>query len=104
MFKVIFHSQQRIYEVYAQQVKQSEMYGFIEILDLVIGEPGQLLLDVAEEKLRAEFGQVKRCIIPMHCVMRIDEVDTRGPARVTDYNGGSNIMPFPMGAAPSRKE
>ena len=35
-----------------------------------------------EEKLKAEFANVKRTYLPMHTVIRIDEVSKEGPARI----------------------
>ncbi|MGH8534926.1 MAG: DUF1820 family protein, partial [Gammaproteobacteria bacterium] len=37
MYKVIFHNQGRVYEIYAKNVVQSGMYGFIEVDKLVFG-------------------------------------------------------------------
>ena len=55
----------------------------------VFGERSGLLVDPAEEKLKAEFQGVKRSYIPMHAVIRIDEVENSGPARIRDSKGGS---------------
>jgi len=35
VFKVIFYNQNEIYEVYARDIYQSEMYGFVEMEELV---------------------------------------------------------------------
>ena len=42
IYKVIFQNQNRVYEVYARQIFQSDMWGFIEIEELVFGERSQL--------------------------------------------------------------
>ena len=34
-----------------------------------------LVIDPAEEKLKAEFAGVQRLLLPMHAVMRIEEVE-----------------------------
>ena len=51
IFKVIFYNQGEIYEVYAREIYQSEMYGFIEVESFIFGESQQVILNPAEEKL-----------------------------------------------------
>ena len=95
IYKVLFHNQGQIYEVYARGLYQSELYGFIEIEDYVFGERTKVVIDPAEDKLRTEFEGVQRSFIPMHAVIRIDEVEKEGVAKVTE-SGTGNITPFPM--------
>ncbi len=72
------------------------MYGFIEIEEFVFGERSGLLIDPAEEKLKNEFAGVKRSYIPMHSIVRIDEVEKEGPAKITEVKGGGDkIAQFP---------
>lgn len=96
IYKVIFHNQQQVYELYARHVYASDMYGFIEVEAYVFGERSQTIVDPGEEKLKNEFGAVKRSWIPMHAIIRIDEVDKEGAVRVTDSKGQpTNISLFP---------
>ena len=95
IYKVIFHSQGQVYEVYAQAIYQSDLYGFIEVEDYIFGKRTQVLIDPGEDKLRTEFEGVQRSFIPMHAVIRIDEVEKEGIAKVTDSKG-ENVTPFPM--------
>jgi hypothetical protein len=97
IYKVIFHNQNRVYEVYARQIFQSDMWGFVEIEELVFGERSQLLVDPAEEKLKNEFNGVKRSYIPMHSIVRIDEVEKEGAGKISESSGSSgNVSAFPM--------
>jgi len=96
LYKVIFYNQNQVYEVFARAIYQSEMYGFIEIEELVFGERSQLLVDPAEEKLKGEFSGVKRSYIPMHAIVRIDEVDKEGTAKVTELKAGDKVAQFPF--------
>lgn len=97
IYKVIFHNQNEIYEVYAREIYQSEMYGFIEIEQFVFGERSQLLVDPGEEKLKNEFTGVTRSYIPMHSIVRIDEVEKEGVGKVIETGGDANkVTPFPM--------
>ena len=105
IFKVIFLNQSQVYEVYVQQIFQSDLYGFIEIEEFLFGEKNQLIVDPGEEKLKSEFATVKRSYIPMHAIIRIDEVERQGVPKVTESMGG-NITAFPSGGGfkPSVKD
>jgi len=97
LYKVIFHNQGKIYEIYAKSVHQGAMFGFIEIEKLVFGEKTTVVLDPTEENLKSEFSGVSRTYIPMHSVIRIDEVNKQGTAKITESTGnGENVMPFPV--------
>ncbi len=95
IFKVIFLNQAEVYEVYAAAIYQSDLYGFIEIEEFLFGERSQVIVDPSEEKLKAEFAGVRRSYIPMHAIVRIDEVESEGVPKVTEATPGSNIRPFP---------
>ncbi len=96
IYRVIFHNQNQVYEVYAREIYQSEMYGFIEVEEFVFGERSQMLVDPAEEKLKSEFAGVKRSYIPLHAVIRIDEVEKEGVGKVIETKGDSKIANFPI--------
>lgn len=97
IYKVIFHNQGKIYEIYARSVSQGGMFGFVEVEKLVFGEKSSLVLDPSEENLKSEFRDVSRTYIPLHAVIRIDEVSKQGVAKVVATAGkGENIMPFPL--------
>ena len=95
IYRVLFHNQGQIYEVYAQAIYQSELYGFIEIEDYIFGNRSQMVIDPSEDKLRTEFDGVQRSFIPMHAIVRIDEVEKEGVAKIKEGNG-QNVTPFPM--------
>ena len=40
-----------------------------------------VVVDPSEEKLKTEFNSVKRCFIPMHSIVRIDEVEKQGTSK-----------------------
>lgn len=93
-FRIQFHNNNRIYELYAHEVSQSQMAGFIEIGKIIFGEQSKLLIDPAEEKLKSEFAHVKHTYIPHHSIIRIDEVDQSGKNRILDSEG-STVTSFP---------
>ncbi len=84
VYRVLFVQQDRIYEVYVRGVYQSDLYGFIEVEEFLFGERGGTIVDTSEERLRAEFQDVGRVFLPIASVLRIDEVERRGTARITD--------------------
>jgi len=97
LYRVCFLNQGKVYEVYARSVSQGGMYGFVEIEELVFGEKSKVVVDPGEEKLAAEFADVVRTYIPMHAVIRIDEVKKRGKATITELKGESgNVTQFPV--------
>lgn len=95
IFRVIFLNQGQVFEIYAKAIYQSELWGFLEVEEFVFGERTQVVVDPSEEKLKTQFDGVIRSYIPMHSIVRIDEVERLGVARITDAPAG-NVMPFPM--------
>ncbi|MBC8210608.1 MAG: DUF1820 family protein [Gammaproteobacteria bacterium] len=89
IFRVMFQNQNKIYELYAREVSQSSMMGFIEVGSIIFGERSKLLVDPAEEKLKSEFGDVKHTYIPHHAIIRIDEVEKEGKNRIHDAESSS---------------
>jgi hypothetical protein len=97
IFRIAFHNNGKVYQVHAEQVNQAELYGFIEVHDLLFDEHTSVVIDPAEEKLKNEFSGVTRLLLPMHAIIRIDEVEKRGQNKILDMDGGSsNVKPFPM--------
>lgn len=93
-FRVLFHNQNKIYELYAHEVSQASMLGFIEIGQLIFGERSKLLVDPVEEKLKAEFEGVKHTYVPHHSIIRIDEVEKEGKNRIHDTDGSTvTVLP-----------
>ncbi len=95
IYKVIFFNQGQVYEIYARHVYQSDLMGFLEIEEFVFGERSQLIVDPAEERLKNEFSSITRSFVPMHSIIRIDEVEKEGACKITEVKGG-NVMPFPF--------
>ena len=96
IYKVMFINQGKVYEVYAHEVAQSGMLGIIEIAGMVFGDNSAVVIDPSEEKLKNEFSGVKRTYIPMHAVIRIDEVEKEGTAKILELeNKGDSVVNFP---------
>lgn len=83
LYRVIFAQNDKLYEVYAKYLSEESLMGFIEIEELIFQEStSELMVDPKEEKLKIEFKGVRRSYIPLHTILRIDEVVKEGAARV----------------------
>jgi hypothetical protein len=96
IYKITFLNQGQVYEVFARRVNQGGLLGFVEIEGLVFGEKTRVVVDPSEERLQREFEGVKRCYLPMHSVIRIDEVEKQGQGRITEAAKGANVAVFPV--------
>jgi hypothetical protein len=95
IFRISFVNQGKIYQLHAESVRQGELYGFVEITGLLFDEHTTVVIDPAEERLKSEFAGVGRIQVPMHAVIRIDEVDRRGQNKILDIESGGKVTPFP---------
>jgi hypothetical protein len=95
IYKVIFMSQGQVYEIYARSVGHGALFGFVEVEKLVFGERSSVVLDPSEEKIKSEFKGVQRTYLPMHSIIRIDEVDKQGTSKISKLEGG-NVAQFPV--------
>ena len=94
LYKVTFLNQGQIYEIYARTVSQGNLLGFVMMEGLVFGEKKRVVVDPTEERIKSEFAGVKRTYLPLHAVVRIDEVIKQGVSKITVLEG-ANITQFP---------
>ncbi len=95
IFKVLFVNQGKVYEIYARKVSHGGLFGFIEVEELVFGERSTVVLDPGEERIKSEFAGVKRTYLPLHSVLRIDEVKKQGVSKISALEG-ANVTQFPV--------
>lgn len=97
IYRVVFHHQGKLYELHARHVSHGEMYGFVEVAEIIFGERSSVVVDPSEERLKSEFSGVKRTFVPIHAVVRIDEVEKEGANKiVAAEEAGGNVTPFPV--------
>ncbi len=101
VYRVLFHNQGKIFDVFVRSVGRAELFGFLELQDFVFSNPTSMVIDPTEDKLRNEFNDVKRVFIPIASVERIDEVDEIGEAKITETDG-TKIHQFPTLQRPKR--
>jgi hypothetical protein len=96
IYRVLFFQQGEVFELYARQVSQGNLFGFVELEELVFGQTSEVLVDPSQERLASEFKDVKRAYVPMHAVLRIDEVEKPGVSRITKPSGeAAKVAAFP---------
>ena len=95
IYKVIFMNQGKVFEIYARSVSHGTLFGFVEVEKLVFGTRSTVVVDPSEERIQSEFSGVTRTFLPMHSIVRIDEVEKQGTSKITTVEGG-NVAQFPM--------
>lgn len=97
MYKFSFLNQGKVYEIYCRKVSGSELsYGFVEASELVFENDRTVVIDPTEERLREEFADVEVLHVPMHSVIRIEEVRKRGPCVIRDSKTGEKVTSLPV--------
>jgi hypothetical protein len=104
LYRITFQQRGEVYEVYATGVGQGAMFGFVEVEGLVFGERSRIVIDSTEERLKTEFDGVVRTYVPLHAVIRIDEVDRPGSARITASDSTVTSFPTVLAPPPERKD
>jgi hypothetical protein len=82
IYKIAFANQGKVYEIFAKSVSQGNLFGFVEVEGLLFGEKTTVVVDPSEEALQREFAGVERTYIPLHAIVRIDEVEKRGTSKI----------------------
>jgi hypothetical protein len=96
IYKVAFINQGKLYEIYAKGVSHGSLFGFVEIEGLIFGEKSTVVVDPSEETLQREFAGVERTYIPLHAIVRIDEVEKRGTSKIHALSeSGGKVTPLP---------
>ena len=96
IYRVIFSQDEKVYEIYARYISEESLMGFIEMEELIFNDNSSVVVDPSEEKLKTEFQGVKRTYIPMHMILRIDEMEKQGSAKIKNPAvKGGNVHHFP---------
>lgn len=96
LYKIIFLNQGKVYELFSQGVSSSGLWGFIEVTDLVFDSGEGLVVDPTEERMRQEFADARVLHLPIQSVLRVEEVEKRGPCLIRDRESGEKVTPFPI--------
>ncbi|MFV2056851.1 MAG: DUF1820 family protein [Thiohalomonadales bacterium] len=105
IYRIVFSNHSNIYEIYATTVTSSDILGFVMVEGILFGEKSGLVIDPAEEKLKTEFEGVKRTLVPLHAIVRIDEVSKRGAAKILESDGSNTgVVNFPSMLGGGKKD
>ena len=105
VYRITYSNQDLVYEMYAEQISDEALFGFLKIIKPIFGNQTQVVVDPSEERLKAEFEGVDAFYVPIHNIMRIDEVAQRGQAKIKKLSDGNNVKHFPpmFSKDPSKK-
>jgi hypothetical protein len=95
LFRIAFLNHGKVYEIFCSGVCTSSLLGFIEVSGLEFEDKDSLVVDPTEEKMRDEFEGVEILHLPMHSVLRVEQVRKKGPAIIRDRESGEKVTPFP---------
>jgi hypothetical protein len=101
IYRVTFVNQDKLVEVFVEHVYQSDIWGFVQLEGFIFGQRSELLVDPGEEKVKQLFNGAKSSFIPTQAIVRIDQVEQLGVAKLSEVKG--NIAQFPM-MPPPRKD
>ncbi|MGV8268565.1 DUF1820 family protein, partial [Pseudomonas aeruginosa] len=73
-----------------------DVWGFLETEEFGCGERTQLVAAPSEEKTKAQCEGVLRSFVPMHAIVRIDEVERLGTPKISEAKVAGNVRPFPV--------
>jgi len=96
LYRVAFLNHGKVYELYCGGVGTSGLLGFVEISDLVFGEKDSVVVDPTEERMRDEFDGVEVLHVPIHSVLRVEQVRQKGQSVIRDRESGEKVTPFPL--------
>jgi hypothetical protein len=96
LYRVAFHNHGRVYELYCTAISTSGLWGFLEISGMVFDSADSVVVDPSEEKIREEFADVEVLHVPLHGVLRVEQVRRKGQASIRDRESGEKITPFPL--------
>ena len=101
LYKISFLNHGRVYELYARRVASGNLWGFVEVAELVFDVHDSLVVDPTEERLRSEFADTRVLHLPMQSVLRVEEVERKGQSAIRDAESGERVVtPFPLPAKP----
>ena len=96
LFRIAFLNHGKVYELFCSGVCTSGLLGFIEVSGLQFSDKDSVVVDPTEEKMRDEFAGVEVLHLPLHSVLRVEEVMKKGPSVIRDRESGEKVTPFPV--------
>ena len=98
LYRLHFYQEGKRITLHAKHIIINEaMPGFVGVEELVFDDSAAGIINSTDEKLKAEFRDVKSFYIACHDMIRIDEVNAKGESKITETpkEQGSNIIKPP---------
>jgi hypothetical protein len=95
LYRIAFLNHGKVYELFCTGVCTSGLLGFIEVSGLELGDKDSLVVDPTEEKMRDEFDGVEVLHLPLHSVLRVEQVKKKGQLVIRERESGEKVTPFP---------
>ena len=96
LYRIAFLNHGKVYELFCTGVCTSGLLGFIEVSGLELGDKDSLVVDPTEEKMRDEFDGVEVLHLPLHSVLRVEQVKKKGQLVIRERESGEKVTPFPI--------
>jgi len=103
LYKVKFVQQDAVVELVAKYISEESLMGFIEIEDIVFSGSGEA--HCTDDKYRHEFAGLNRCYLPLHTLLRIDELSSSTDVLIGEVEAKKdNVRRFPGKQSASSKD
>lgn len=96
LYRIAFLNHGKVYELFCTGVCTSGLLGFLEVSGLELGDKDSLVVDPTEEKMRDEFDGVEVLHLPLHSVLRVEQVKKKGQLVIRERESGEKVTPFPV--------
>ena len=96
LYRIAFLNHGKVYELFCTGVCTSGLLGFLEVSGLELGDKDSLVVDPTEEKMRDEFDGVEVLHLPLHSVLRVEQVKKKGQLVIRERENGEKVTPFPV--------
>ena len=96
LYRIAFLNHGKVYELFCTGVCTSGLLGFIEVSGLELGDKDSLVVDPTEEKMRDEFDGVEVLHLPLHSVLRVEQVKKKGQLVIRERESGEKVTPVPV--------
>ena len=75
VYRVRYRELDKINTMYVRYISEESLVGFLEADELILGNDAEISNDELTDEFCAEFKGVQRVYLPLHVILRIDEID-----------------------------
>ena len=96
LLRSAFLNHGKVSELLCTGVCSRGLWGFVEVSGLDFGATNALVVDPTEERMRDEFDGVEVLHLPLHSVLRVEQVKNKGQAVIRERKSGEKVTPVPV--------